>query len=68
MKENFAKLRNIILTTQEEFIEYILVNKYTDYIEGEFSKIKDIMEVDVILGSPPENDQARTPKYHNKYI
>ena len=51
VKENFEKLRNIILTTQEEFMEYILVSSYTEYIESQFCKVKDIMEVDVILGS-----------------
>ena len=49
VKENFAKLRNIILTTQEEFMQYILTKPYTDYIEGDFIKIKKVLENDVIL-------------------
>ena len=49
VKENFAKLRNIILTTQEEFMEYILLSQYTDYIADQFSKTKEVMEVDVLI-------------------
>ena len=33
VKENFQKLRNIILTTQEEFIKYVVLEEYTDYIK-----------------------------------
>lgn len=32
--DNFGKLKNIILTTQEEFMEYILVSPLTEYIGG----------------------------------
>ena len=32
--DNFGKLKNIILTTQEDFMEYILVSPYTEYIGG----------------------------------
>ena len=32
--ENFAKLRNIILTTQEEFIQYCVTTKWSNYIAG----------------------------------
>ncbi|CDW85800.1 n-terminal domain-containing protein [Stylonychia lemnae] len=34
--ENFGKLRNIILNTQEEMIYYITTRQYTDYIGKEF--------------------------------
>ena len=34
--ENFSKLRNIILNTQSEFIEYIVTIEVSDYISGKF--------------------------------
>lgn len=69
VKENFAKLRNIILTTQEEFMEYILVSEYTDYIADQFSQTKQLMEVDVLI-SPEfiEPTEQRTIKSKGKYI
>jgi len=39
VKENFTKLRNIILTTQEDFVKYICLNNYSDYIKDEFGKV-----------------------------
>ena len=63
VKENFAKLKNIILTTQEEFVEYILLTDISDYIEEEFNKIKECMEVDEIISQQfyamPSNNQPR---------
>ena len=61
VKENFAKLKNIILTTQEEFVEYILLTDISDYIEEDFNKIKECMEVDEIISQQfyamPNNNQ-----------
>ena len=35
--ENFKKLRNIILTAQEEFIQYTITEQCTDYVMEDFS-------------------------------
>ena len=71
VKENFAKLKNILLTTQEEFMEYILVSPYTEYIGDEFEKIKECLEVKQILNpefTDPEAPNRQILKSHNKYI
>ena len=34
--ENFTKLRNIILTTQDQFSNYVATNKVSDYIRAPF--------------------------------
>lgn len=39
VKENFMKLRNIILTTQEEFVEYIVLENYSDYVREQFIEV-----------------------------
>ena len=44
VKENFTKLRNIILTTQEDFVKYICLTKQSDGIKGEFQKVLEIIE------------------------
>lgn len=44
VKENFTKLRNIILMTQEDFVKYICLNKCSDDIEEEFAEVVKIME------------------------
>ena len=49
VKENFTKLRNIILTTQDEFIEFIILNNISEYIEKDFSQVKDILETKEII-------------------
>ena len=36
--ENFTKLRNIILTTQEEFVQYCVTQKHSSYISNQFKK------------------------------
>lgn len=42
--ENFTKLRNIILTTQEEFIRYIVLTEHSEYIATEFIKVREMIE------------------------
>ena len=39
IKENFTKLRNIILTTQEEFIKYIVSTPYSENVENQFNEV-----------------------------
>ena len=36
--ENFSKMRNIILTTQEQFSSYVVTTQCSDYISSHFSK------------------------------
>ena len=38
MSENFGKLRNIILNTQEDMIKYMIDMRATDYITKKFYK------------------------------
>ena len=72
VKENFTKLRNIILTTQDEFIEFIILNNISEYIEKDFSQVKDILETKEIIDTKvdirTENQDVRHPKSHNMYI
>lgn len=42
--ENFTKLRNIILTTQEEFIKYIVLTEHSEYIATEFINVREMIE------------------------
>ena len=42
--ENFTKLRNIILTTQEEFIKYIVLTEQSEYIATEFIEVREMIE------------------------
>ena len=39
VKENFTKLRNIILTTEADFVKYICLNKCSKEIELEFADV-----------------------------
>ena len=39
IKENFTKLRNIILTTQEEFIKYVVSTPYSENVENQFNEV-----------------------------
>ena len=36
VSENFGKLRNIILNTQDEMIKYMISNYTSDYIQRDF--------------------------------
>lgn len=36
--ENFSKMRNIILTTQEQFSSYVVTTQCSDYIFNQFVK------------------------------
>lgn len=79
VKENFTKLRNIILTTQEDFMQYIILNDYSDYIKDRVESV--IRTVDGPLeeniygaGEQPQNqrnqanadDQANNYNVHSK--
>ena len=37
VKENFTKLRNIILMTEADFVKYICLNKHSSDIEKDFN-------------------------------
>lgn len=81
VKENFQKLRNIILTTQEEFIKYVVLEEYTDYIRDDVQNVytlvtgKTIEEMDGTTAEPAQRQTqgvtsiSITPeKSRNKYI
>ena len=53
IKENFTKLRNIILTTQEEFIKYVVLEPYSDYVKEHFQSVYEI-----VSGQQMEEDPA----------
>jgi hypothetical protein len=55
--ENFGKLRNIILNTQEEMIFYMMGRNATDYIANSFSEMFNWMR--------PRKAQLRC---QNKYL
>ena len=58
--ENFTKLRNIILTTQEEFVQYCVTQKHSSYISNQFKKRYSLM-----VGP---NDKIQPNLCANKYI
>ena len=58
--ENFTKLRNIILTTQEEFVQYCVTTKCSNYITGQFKKRRELMQND--------RDKIKPQLCENKYI
>ena len=58
--ENFTKLRNIILTTQEEFVQYCVTTRCSNYITGQFKKRYQLMH--------SERDKITPNLCANKYI
>ena len=53
IKENFTKLRNIILTTQEEFIKYVIFTPYSENVENQFNEV-----IERVTGEKPIKNES----------
>ena len=82
MIENFSKLRNIILTTSEEFIEYVVTQQVSPYVNEEFRQMYHVLSDSTLdederrlreiqaSNAPSENSRSVVlpNKCRNKYI
>lgn len=55
VKENFTKLRNIILTTQEDFVKYICLTNYSSFIDNDFNEVTSTIGKKVEMNSQFES-------------
>ena len=63
VKENFTKLRNIILMTQEDFVKYICLTDCSDQVRSEFSEVVNTIEGSETEGAPQFVQESFSKRY-----